>query len=100
MLRASTGTLTSERRKMISYSPTDCSGNLPSCQLVQAAEARLRTTPYFSVQRIACECDDRGVLFLRGRLPSFYQKQLAQEAVAGLPGVTQVVNETLVVAST
>ena len=84
---------------MISHPPTDCSGSLPSCHLVQAAEARLRTIPYVTVQRIACECDDQGVLFLRGHLPSFYQKQLAQEAVAGLPGVTQVVNETQVVSS-
>jgi osmotically-inducible protein OsmY len=84
---------------MISHPPTDWSGRLSSLQLVQAAEARLRTIPYVTVQRIACECDHRGVLFLRGRLPSFYQKQLAQEAVAGLPGVTQVVNETQVVSS-
>ena len=39
----------------------------------------------------------QGVLFLSGRLPSFYQKQLAQEAVAGLAGVAQVINETEVV---
>jgi hypothetical protein len=30
---------------------------------------------------------------LRGRLSSYYQKQLAQEAVAGLPGVVGVVNQ-------
>ena len=77
----------------------DCSNSSPSCRLVRAAEARLRTTPYRNIQRIACECDDRGRLFLRGRLTSFYQKQLAQEAVARLPGVSQVVNETVVVAS-
>ncbi|MFC1596583.1 BON domain-containing protein [Planctomycetota bacterium] len=85
---------------MIPHPPTDCSGSPSSCQLVQAAKARLRTNPYQSVQRIACECDERGTLFLRGRLTSFYQKQLAQEAVARLPGVSQVVNETVVVAST
>jgi osmotically-inducible protein OsmY len=84
---------------MISYSPTDCSSSLPTIELARAAKARLRTSPYVAVQRIECDCDDRGVLLLRGRLHSFYQKQLAQEAVARLPGVSQVVNETEVVAS-
>jgi hypothetical protein len=84
---------------MIHLPPTDCSGSFPSLEVVQAAEARLRTVPYFTVHKITCECDDQGVLFLRGRLPSFYQKQLAQEAVAGLPGVTQIMNETQVVSS-
>jgi hypothetical protein len=39
------------------------------------------------------------VLFLRGPLPTFYLKQLAQEAVAGVEGMSQVVNETVVDAS-
>jgi osmotically-inducible protein OsmY len=70
---------------------TDC----PSPQRVtQAANARLRSSPYPDVQRILCECSHEGVIFLRGWLPSFYQKQLAQEAVASVPGVTQVVNDT------
>ncbi len=34
-----------------------------------------------------------GIMFLRGHLPSFYQKQLAQEAVRNLDGVQQIVNE-------
>ena len=39
-------------------------------------------------------CDCRGdILYLRGHTHSFYQKQLAQEAVRGLDGVKTVVNE-------
>jgi len=48
------------------------------------------------MQRIWCEYD-RGELFLRGQVPSFYYKQLAQEAVAGLEGVRQVINDIEVV---
>lgn len=48
------------------------------------------------MQRIWCECDD-GSLFLRGQVPSYYIKQLAQEAVADMEGVRQVVNEIEVV---
>jgi hypothetical protein len=36
------------------------------------------------------------MLFLRGHLPTFHQKQLAQEAVANLAGVLHVMNEAVV----
>ncbi|MGI6415572.1 MAG: BON domain-containing protein [Thermoguttaceae bacterium] len=41
---------------------------------------------------MACECAG-DVLYLQGRVPSFYFKQLAQEAVGRLPGVGRVVNQ-------
>jgi osmotically-inducible protein OsmY len=47
---------------------------------------------------VSCDCR-QGVLFLRGPLPTFYLKQLAQEAVARVEGILQVVNETVVDAS-
>ena len=58
----------------------------------EAATECLVKSPYHEVRRVTCEYD-RGTLFLRGRLSSFHQKQVAQEAVAGVKGVTQVVNE-------
>jgi hypothetical protein len=59
-----------------------------------ATEARRRIlhNPHLSVQRIWCEYSEQ-TLFLHGHVPSFYLKQLAQTAVAGLDGVNQVVNE-------
>ena len=71
-----------------------------SHEIVQAARKRLRTSSYLPLQRLSCECDDLGVLVLRGRLPSFYLKQLAQETVADVEGVVQVVNEAEVIADT
>ena len=61
------------------------------------ARERLDKSPYTTLRGVACEYR-HGVLLLRGQLPSFYHKQLAQEAVARLPGVTQVVNEIEVLA--
>ena len=58
----------------------------------EAATECLHDSPYYAVRRVLCECD-RGVLFLRGRLSSFHQKQVAQETVARVKGVTQVINE-------
>jgi osmotically-inducible protein OsmY len=61
--------------------------------LAQAAIARLQQSPYHGLRQLRCACTDEGVLFLRGRVRSFYHKQLAQHAVLGLEGVTRVVNE-------
>lgn len=57
-----------------------------------AAADLLRQSPYRAVRGVSCEVR-QGALVLRGRLPSFYQKQLAQEAVARVPGVSRVLNE-------
>jgi osmotically-inducible protein OsmY len=70
--------------------------HFPAEEIIATAKSRLRRNAYPAVRLVSCEWD-RGRLFLRGRLPSFYQKQLAQAAVAGLPGVAQVVNQTEVV---
>jgi osmotically-inducible protein OsmY len=61
-------------------------------EIAVAAKRRIVHQPHLSAQRIWCDFDD-GNLFLRGQVPSFYFKQLAQEAVADLEGVNQVVNE-------
>ena len=66
-------------------------------ELAEAASRRLKNSSYRRIRGLTCECDERGVLYLRGRLPSYYQKQLAQEAVAGLPGVVGIVNKVEVV---
>ena len=62
----------------------------------EAARSCLRNSPYRAIQNLSCEYD-RGVLFLRGQVHCYYHKQLAQEAVVRLPGVSLVVNETEVV---
>jgi hypothetical protein len=66
-------------------------------ELAEAARRRLKNTSYHRIRGLSCECDERGVLYLRGRLSSYYQKQLAQEAVAGLPGIVGIVNHAEVV---
>ena len=63
--------------------------------IAEAAMKRLRESPYKAMRRVSCKCE-HGVLVLRGRLFSFHEKQVAQEVVAAVNGVTQVVNEILV----
>jgi len=60
--------------------------------IVAVAMDRLRDSPYRALRKVSCECR-LGVLFLRGRLFSFHETQMAQETVARIDGVTQVVNE-------
>ena len=61
-------------------------------QVAALAKDLIRRHPHLSVQRIWCEYNGRR-LYLRGQVPTYYLKQLAQTAVADLDGVSQVVNE-------
>ncbi len=75
---------------------TDWSESLQEQQVMEVAKRRLQASPYLPLAKVTCDYED-GVLLLQGRLPDFYHKQLAQHAVAEIPGVTQVVNDTEVV---
>jgi len=60
--------------------------------VAEMAMQRLRDSPYKVMRRVSCDYK-HGVLFLRGRLFSFHEKQVAQKTVAGVSGVRRVVNE-------
>ncbi len=61
-----------------------------------SVRAALRTCGRHSIADLDCDCfisaDDHVTVTLRGRLPSFYLNQLAQELVRRVPGVHQVHN--------
>ena len=80
----------------ISHDFMDCKKGVDRCEIAEAARQCLRDSPYKNMRRISCECHD-SILFLRGKLSSFFEKQVAQEAVAGIKGTIQVVNEIEVV---
>jgi len=63
-----------------------------SSELAETAQDHLRRSPYSAIRRVSCE-HRHGTLVLRGRLTSYYLKQVAQETVVGLDGVVQVINE-------
>jgi len=60
--------------------------------VVALVYARLAACPYHVLRTVLCEFQ-HGVLTLRGELPTFFHKQMAQEAVGGLAEVRQVVNQ-------
>ncbi len=61
-------------------------------------EDRIRAATYGDIREADCRLSD-GVLLLRGRVPNFYTKQLAQEAAGRLPGVVDVINHIEVVSA-
>src|SRR5580692_6108701 len=69
----------------------------PLSGVAEGAEVRLRSNSYLALKNVSCEYHE-GVLTLRGCLPTYYLKQMAQTAVAQIEGVQQVINEIEVVA--
>jgi osmotically-inducible protein OsmY len=63
------------------------------------AERGLRSSRYSALKHVSCDYQG-GVLILRGCLPTYYLKQVAQEAVAHLEGVKGVENQIQVVPGT
>jgi osmotically-inducible protein OsmY len=68
----------------------------PHPRLQELAESCLRRNPYLALKNVSCDGRD-GVLVLRGCLPTYYLKQVAQEAVAHLEGVKRIENHIQVV---
>jgi osmotically-inducible protein OsmY len=68
--------------------------------LVERAENRLRSNPYLALKNITCSQAGDGALVLRGCLPSYYLKQVAQTVVGQVEGVRRVDNQIQVLAPT
>jgi len=67
-------------------------------EIADIAQQTLRQSSYFELHDVSCEFSG-GVLTLRGRVPSYHLKQLAQASVTEVPGVVEVHNRVEVVAS-
>jgi osmotically-inducible protein OsmY len=59
------------------------------------ARRRLQGSSYLSLRRLSCEYM-HGLLTIRGEVPSYYLKQLAQSLVSTLAGVAEVNNQVRV----
>ena len=66
-------------------------------RIEESAESRLRRSGYLALRDINCTCHDEEIT-LRGRLPTYYLKQLAQHLVAEIEGVRRTINEIEVLA--
>jgi osmotically-inducible protein OsmY len=59
--------------------------------LLYRIDAALRNSPYLNGRHISVECHE-GEVTLRGTVPSYYHKQMAQEAVRGVGEVGAIRN--------
>jgi hypothetical protein len=82
--------LREDRQNVITVPPAQHLG------IRELAEHQLRANSHLALRSLSCETHE-GVLFLRGSLPTYYLKQLAQTLVADVPGVRAIVNEIDVV---
>jgi hypothetical protein len=73
-----------------------CSAGATSIRIQELAAACFRGSPYRALHSLCCDYVG-GALVLRGSLPSYFLKQIAQEAVAGLEGVQRIENRIQVV---
>jgi len=70
----------------------------PQPPLATIAEQALRSHPHRGAfKQVRCLCR-AGVLMLRGRVSSYFLKQVAQSAVSQIDGVKRVINRIEVVA--
>ena len=67
-----------------------------SDKICQIAAARLHNSPYAALRTVECQYRD-GVLVLRGRLQTYYLKQMAQAMMTELDGVMEIANSIEVV---
>ena len=65
-------------------------------QAIQAAiQEALLLTGYGELRRVEVECDGDAVT-ISGRVPTYYLKQLAQNAALDVPGIERFFNELVV----
>jgi osmotically-inducible protein OsmY len=60
-------------------------------RLQERIQSALTSNPYLPGKRVSCRTD-RGQVTLSGKVASYFQKQMAQEAVRRLDGVQQIEN--------
>lgn len=65
---------------------------LDTDSLADEADRVLSESAYPDLRRLQCECHD-GIISIRGRLPSYFLKQMAQTIVSRIHGVRRVSNQ-------
>jgi osmotically-inducible protein OsmY len=80
---------------------TDCEiatqARPPATTVGRKAEDLLRRSGYLALRDVSCVALG-GALYLRGRLPTYYLKQVAQEIAASVAGACRIINRIEVTA--
>jgi len=68
------------------------SSDSEGCELAARVDQALQSRGYMYLRRVAVSVD-KGIVVLRGCVPSYYLKLLAQETAMRIPGVRGLANE-------
>ncbi len=60
--------------------------------LVHRLDSAIKGNPHLTGHQVFCS-EEGGTVILQGRVRSYYQKQMAQEALRNLEGVERIVND-------
>ena len=60
--------------------------------LLHRIDSAIRKNPYVLHRRVFLE-NSQGRVILRGRVDSYYQKQMVQEVLRGMDGISEISNE-------
>lgn len=71
---------------------------LSTSSAIELAHKCLEASTHWELRHLKCEHRE-GILVIRGRVSSYYQKQLAQELIRGIRGVEVIRNAVEVVES-
>ncbi len=63
-----------------------------SIAFVQRLDSAIKGNPHLTGHQVFCY-EEGGTVILQGRVRSYYQKQMAQEALRKLAGVERIVND-------
>lgn len=63
-----------------------------SGELLQRVDSALKASPHLARHQVFCH-EQSGIVVLHGRVRSFFEKQMAQEALRRLEGIERIVNE-------
>ncbi|MDX1925782.1 MAG: BON domain-containing protein [Pirellulaceae bacterium] len=77
---------------MASASSSPSQQQLDAIALVQRLDSAIKGNPHLSGHQVFCS-EEGGTVILQGRVRSYYQKQMAQEALRNLEGVERIVND-------
>lgn len=65
---------------------------MPTAPLLHRIDSAIRKNPYVLHRRVFLE-SAQGKIVLRGRVDSYYQKQMVQEVLRGLDGIAEISNQ-------
>ena len=77
----------------------EISGSSPHLTIGQEVENRLHRCGYLVLRTISCDVRN-GVIHLRGRVPSYYLKQIAQVIAGSIEDPRSMINDLEVIAPT